>query len=138
MNVEYNINNLTKNRKLKKSNGKNSDACKFLIIGGFYGCCLALFLRSISKNVILIEKDNTLLNRASRKNQARIHAGFHYPRSVTTAVKSNYSIENLGFYDAIVDDFQMLYAISKEAQRLMRQDFIKCLGILERLFEKQT
>ena len=64
---------------------------------GFYGCCLALFLRSISKNVILIEKDNTLLNRVSRKNQARIHAGFHYPRSVTTAKKLNliYSIENL-------------------------------------------
>lgn len=107
---------------------KTSDACKFLIIGGgFYGCCLALFLRSISKNVILIEKDNTLLNRASRKNQARVHAGFHYPRSVTTAVKSNLLHRKFrrDFYDAIVDDFQMLYAIPKRGSKVNATRFYK-------------
>ena len=61
----------------------------YLIVGGgFYGCCLALYLRSISNRVLLVEAGDTLLDRASRVNQARVHTGFHYPRSALTAVKS--------------------------------------------------
>ena len=69
-----------------KSKSNNLD---FIIIGGgFYGCCLALFLSSVSKKIILIEKENELLSRSSKINQARVHSGFHYPRSAITAVKS--------------------------------------------------
>lgn len=101
---------------------------RFLIIGGgFYGCCLALFLRSVSDKVILIEKESTLLNRASSVNQARIHAGFHYPRSATTAVKSNILHRKFkkDFYDALVDDFQMLYAISRRGSKTNAKRFYK-------------
>ena len=59
-----------------------------IIGGGFYGCCLALYLRSISQKVLLVEAGETLMTRASRVNQARVHTGFHYPRSAVTAVKS--------------------------------------------------
>jgi len=59
-----------------------------IVGGGFYGCCLALYLRSISTRVVVLEAGDKLLDRASRVNQARIHTGFHYPRSVLTAVKS--------------------------------------------------
>ena len=59
-----------------------------IIGGGFYGCCLALFLRSISRKVLLIEAEDQLLSRASRVNQARVHTGFHYPRSAATASAS--------------------------------------------------
>ena len=66
--------------------GKDVD---YLIIGGgFYGCCLALYLRSISDRVLVVEAADRLMTRASRVNQARIHTGFHYPRSALTAVKS--------------------------------------------------
>ena len=57
----------------------------YLIVGGgFYGCCLALFLRSISDRVLLVEESGELMGRASRVNQARVHTGFHYPRSALT------------------------------------------------------
>ena len=39
-----------------------------VIGGGFYGCCLALFLRSLSKRVLLVEAGDVLLGRASRVN----------------------------------------------------------------------
>ena len=61
----------------------------FVVVGGgFYGCCLALFLRSLSDRVTIVERDQDILLRASRINQARVHSGFHYPRSALTAVKS--------------------------------------------------
>ena len=61
----------------------------FVVVGGgFYGACLALVLRSISSGVLLIERDDELFKRASKVNQARIHTGFHYPRSFVTAYRS--------------------------------------------------
>ena len=56
-----------------------------VIGGGFYGCCLALYLRSISARVLVVEAGPRLMDRASRVNQARVHTGFHYPRSAATA-----------------------------------------------------
>jgi glycine/D-amino acid oxidase-like deaminating enzyme len=93
----------------------------YLIIGGgFYGCCLALFLRTISDRVLLVEAGDCLMNRASRVNQARIHTGFHYPRSALTAVKSmvlhRRFIED--FPDAVVNDFQMLYAVARHRSKV--------------------
>jgi len=62
---------------------------EYLIIGGgFFGCCVALFLRSISSSIVIVEAGDDILTRASQVNQARIHTGFHYPRSVLTAFKS--------------------------------------------------
>ena len=88
----------------------------YLIIGGgFYGCCLALFLRSISHRVLVVEAADRLMTRASRVNQARVHTGFHYPRSALTAVKSMVLHQRFmqDFPEAVVDDFQMLYAIAR-------------------------
>ncbi|NNC36700.1 MAG: FAD-binding oxidoreductase [Hyphomonadaceae bacterium] len=98
----------------------------YLIIGGgFYGCCLALQLQSASKKVILIEEQDEILNRASRINQARIHTGFHYPRSALTAVKSLMLCKRFAqdFSDAVIDDFQMLYAIPKRRSRVSAKRF---------------
>jgi glycine/D-amino acid oxidase-like deaminating enzyme len=100
----------------------------YLIVGGgFYGCALALFLRSISQNVCLVEADNELLGRASRVNQARVHTGFHYPRSALTAVKSVvlHSRFATDFPDAIVNDFQMLYGIARRRSKVSAQRFYR-------------
>lgn len=51
-----------------------------IIGGGFFGCCLALYLRSVYDRILIIEEQPELLTRASRVNQARVHSGFHYPR----------------------------------------------------------
>lgn len=100
----------------------------YLIIGGgFYGCCLALFLRSISKQVLVVEAGDLLLDRASRVNQARVHTGFHYPRSALTAVKSMLLHRRFmaDFPDAIVDEFQMLYAIVRGRSKVSSKRFYR-------------
>jgi len=100
--------------------------CDFLVIGGgFYGCALALFLRSISDRVVLVEAGDRLMERASRVNQARVHSGFHYPRSVLTAVKSLVHHRRFAtdFAAAIVDDFQMLYAIARQGSKVSANRF---------------
>lgn len=103
--------------------GKDVD---YLIIGGgFYGCCLALYLRSISDRVLVVEAADRLMTRASRVNQARIHTGFHYPRSALTAVKSMILHKRFmqDFPEAVIDDFQMLYAIARRRSKVSANRF---------------
>ncbi len=93
----------------------------YLIIGGgFYGCCLGLFLRSISEKVAIVEAAAQIMERASRVNQARVHSGFHYPRSVLTAVKSQMLHRRFAddFPDAVKTDFRMLYAIAQNHSKV--------------------
>lgn len=100
--------------------GPLHDADYVVVGGGFYGCALALFLRSVSSRIVLLEAGPQLLGRASRVNQARVHTGFHYPRSALTAVKSMVLHRRFAadFPDAIVDDFQMLYAIARRRSKV--------------------
>ena len=101
-----------------------------VIGGGFYGCCLALYLRSISDKVLLVEAAPALMTRASRVNQARVHTGFHYPRSAVTAVKSMLLHRKFleDFPEAIVDEFQMLYAIAKRRSKVTAKKFYRMFG----------
>ncbi|MBU2136605.1 MAG: FAD-binding oxidoreductase [Alphaproteobacteria bacterium] len=98
-----------------------------IIGGGFYGCNLALFLRSISSSILLIEAGEELMTRASRVNQARIHTGFHYPRSAVTAVKSMVLHEKFAadYPEAVVSNFQMLYGISRRRSRVNANRFFR-------------
>ncbi len=98
-----------------------------IIGGGFFGVSLALFLGTITKKVILIERENDILNRSSKYNQARVHTGFHYPRSAITAVKSLllHKKFEIDFPNAIVDNFKMLYAISKQHSKVSSQRFFR-------------
>lgn len=104
------------------------DEVDYLIIGGgFYGCCLALFLHSLGRRTLVVEAEDELLTHASRVNQARIHSGFHYPRSVLTAVKSKMLHRRFAedFPEAVVDDFQMLYAIARRRSRVPAKRFYR-------------
>lgn len=96
-----------------------------IIGGGFYGCCLALYLRSISARVLVVEAGERLMDRASRVNQARVHTGFHYPRSAATAVKSTLLHRRFlaDFPEAVVGDFQMLYAIARRRSKVTAKKF---------------
>ena len=103
----------------------NTDADCLVIGGGFFGCCLALFLRSVMRRVVLVEAGPRLLGEASAINQARIHTGFHYPRSGLTAVKSLVLHRRFlrDFPDTVVDDFQMLYAVARHRSRITARRF---------------
>lgn len=98
-----------------------------IIGGGFYGCCLALFLRSVTSRILLVEAGDAFLMRASRVNQARIHTGFHYPRSFVTAARSAALSDRFArdFPDAVVDDFQMLYAIARTRSKVSAGRFFR-------------
>ena len=99
---------------------------RFIIIGGgFFGISLALFFRSLTDKVILIERAQSLMSGASFANQARIHSGFHYPRSFATAKRSLMLHRRFidDFAPAVVDDFQMLYAVARDGSRVPASRF---------------
>lgn len=57
---------------------------KIGIIGaGFYGCYIANRL-SKKHDVTIFEKNSSLLSEAAKKNQYRLHQGYHYPRCKKT------------------------------------------------------
>ena len=106
-----------------------------IIGGGFYGSVIAIYLAKYRglKNIILIEQESELLSRASYNNQARVHNGYHYPRSLITAYRSHVNL--LKFIDeysyAIAHNTTMLYAIARNSKTSAKQfiDFCKRIGI---------
>jgi glycine/D-amino acid oxidase-like deaminating enzyme len=53
---------------------------------GVYGCTIAVDLARAGHQVDLYERHRDLLHGATRAQQARLHSGFHYPRSMPTAL----------------------------------------------------
>lgn len=107
-----------------------------VIGGGFFGCCLALFLKSACDRVLMLEREEDLLQRASRVNQARIHTGFHYPRSMVTARRSRLLQARFAqtFPEAVVDDFQMLYALARRRSKVSPSRFSAMFEALDAPF----
>lgn len=88
----------------------------YVIIGaGIFGLYAAVLLGDKGYRVAIIETDAQPIQRASYINQARVHNGYHYPRSVSTAAKSAHYYErfNREFEFAIHSKFKKIYAISK-------------------------
>lgn len=110
---------------MTSSNKVNFD---FVIIGGgFYGCMLALYFRKKFDKIIILEKEKDLLTKASYNNQARVHNGYHYPRSFITALRShvNFAQFNKDFKKAIEDNFTMIYAIASNNSKVTSSQFRK-------------
>ncbi|MEK7188672.1 MAG: FAD-dependent oxidoreductase [Patescibacteria group bacterium] len=107
---------------------KNDKVYDVLIIGGgFYGCILALYLKKSANSVILIEKEKDLLLKASYNNQARVHNGYHYPRSFITALRShaNYMRFLKDFKKSIYKDFNQYYAVAANFSKTTSRQFVK-------------
>lgn len=86
-----------------------------IIGGGYYGCEIALELKRIGfQRVIIFEREKGIMRRASYVNQARIHNGYHYPRSLSTAERSHNNFERFLFEyeDAIYFKMEKIYAIA--------------------------
>ncbi len=98
-----------------------------IIGGGFYGAAIAVYLvkQRGFKRVVLIEREPSLLTRASYNNQARVHNGCHYPRSFTTAYRSRINFPKFirDWPQAINQDFTQLYAISRRNSKVTPKQF---------------
>lgn len=112
----------------------------YVIIGaGIYGLYSAIQLGKSGKSVLIIETDSEPFSRASFINQARVHNGYHYPRSVSTAVKSARYFKRFSeeFAPAIHSSFRKIYALSSnfsftngvQFQRFCGYSGIKCRPI---------
>ena len=103
-----------------------NDYDAIVIGGGFFGCALALQLgKSLGQRVVILEAATDLLQRASYTNQARVHAGYHYPRSFLTALRSqvNFSRFISDFQDCVDDSFDMYYAIARNFSNVTAAQF---------------
>ncbi|WP_321936393.1 FAD-dependent oxidoreductase [Paraburkholderia sp. J8-2] len=98
-----------------------------VIGGGFYGTAIAIYLKKQRglKTVTLIERESALLHRASYNNQARVHNGYHYPRSFTTAFRSRVNLPRFvrDFPDAVKRDFTKVYAIARRNSKVTARQF---------------
>ncbi len=98
-----------------------------VIGGGFYGSAIAIYLAKTRglRQVILLEREPGLLIRASYNNQARVHNGYHYPRSFTTAFRSRVNLPRfIGDWPQVVKhDFVKLYAIARRNSKVTARQF---------------
>lgn len=100
---------------------------KIIIGAGLYGLYSALFAGRNGEKVLVLEHDEAPFMRATYINQARVHMGYHYPRSYTTAIKS------AGYYDqfhedynfCINDGFDKIYAVANNFSWTNAKQFIK-------------
>lgn len=96
-----------------------------IIGGGIYGLHAAFNDKFKNKNVVIIEKEDEILKGASLSNQARLHNGYHYPRSYDTAKSAK------DFFDkcykeyefAINNSFKSIYAIAKNGSLTTANEF---------------
>ncbi|MBP3196886.1 MAG: FAD-dependent oxidoreductase [Butyrivibrio sp.] len=106
-----------------------------IIIGaGLYGLYAAEHCGRNGDKVLVLEYDDAPFKRATYINQARVHMGYHYPRSLSTALKSagyyRRFHEDYGF--SILDKFKQIYATSSQfswtnGEQFM--EFCKAAGI---------
>jgi len=98
-----------------------------IVVGaGVFGCFLALRLtREFGLSVIVLERESALLRRASYANQARVHNGYHYPRSILTGLRSRVNSERfLREYAECVDTtFEKYYAVAHSRSNVTAAQF---------------
>lgn len=107
---------------------------KIIIGAGLYGLYAALFCAERGQTVMVLECDSSAFGRATYINQARVHQGYHYPRSISTAMKSAGYFErfNRDYSFCINKEFEQIYATSSEfswTDGRQFRDFCKDAGI---------
>jgi len=87
---------------------------------------LALHLRSAGAQVAVFEKHDDILLRASHTNQARVHNGYHYPRSLLTGLRSQANFPRFvaEFRECIDSSFDKVYAIAARHSHVTARHFV--------------
>ena len=100
---------------------------KIIIGAGIYGLYAALLCARKNERVLVLEKEDDCFTRATYVNQARVHLGYHYPRSLSTAKAT------AGYFDRFVkeypecihDAFDQVYATSSKFSWTSAEQFEK-------------
>ena len=89
---------------------------KIIIGAGLYGLYSALFCCRKGQKILVLECDSAPFKRATYINQARVHQGYHYPRSISTAMKSAGYFErfNRDYAFCVNKEFDQIYATSSQ------------------------
>ena len=87
---------------------------KIIIGAGLYGLYSAVYCGKKGESILVLECDSVPFSRATYINQARVHMGYHYPRSLSTAGKSRGYFDRFceDYPDSVKMDFTKIYATS--------------------------
>lgn len=98
-----------------------------VILGaGFFGLRIAQHLREHGMSrLLVIEAEDQAMSRASYVNQARVHNGYHYPRSILTGFRSRISSREFAaeYAPAMQTNFEHVYAISAQMTKTNATQF---------------
>ncbi len=90
--------------------------------GGFFGTSIAYHLKTARqfREVTVIEREAAAMTRASYANQARVHGGYHYLRSFTTAYRSRVNLARFckDFPAAVATPYQSIYALAARQSKV--------------------
>lgn len=99
---------------------------KIIIGAGLYGLYAAKYCMEKGERVLVLEREPGPFHRATYVNQARVHMGYHYPRSLSTAMKS------AGYFRRFCEDFDFciekafdqIYATSRNFSWTNAEQFV--------------
>ena len=120
---------------------------KIIIGAGLYGLYSAHYSGKFGGTVLVLEYDDAPFKRATYINQARVHNGYHYPRSFSTAIKSAHYFrrfnDDYGF--SVLTKFNQVYATScefswsdaRQFQKFCEAADIKCEEVSTKKYFKE-
>ena len=105
-----------------------------VVIGaGFFGVYAATHFASKKARVLLVESDSRPWSKASLVNQARVHLGYHYPRSIATARlahdhRARFEAEHAEFING---KFEHYYGIDRYGSLTGAEQFVRFCRYLD-------
>lgn len=93
---------------------KSNQFDRIIIGAGIYGLYAALLCARKNVSVLVLEKEPECFTRATYVNQARVHLGYHYPRSLSTATATAHYFDRFvsEYPECINGSFDQVYATS--------------------------
>jgi len=112
---------------------------KVAIVGaGIFGSTIAIKLAHGGFKIDLFEKESDILQAASGINQYRLHRGYHYPRSVETALSSKRAEKSFRaeYKEALLDKDEHYYCLAKEGSKVSKEKFLNFCDKCDLEYEK--
>lgn len=107
--------------------------------GGVFGATAAVHLARSGCRVELYERCSDLLMGASGSNQNRLHVGYHYPRSIETALSSREAERDFRaeFGASVVDSDERYYGVAREGSKVSGDQYLRFLDYLSLEYRRE-